>query len=80
VKRGNKNIAIKVENSVKKSSEYSKRFRNYTFDTDFYCVNYLCAAKEIKNTLLKVIKKENRTFIKAYLIDEFFNGERLDLC
>lgn len=80
VRKGKHLVAIKLEKSLKKQDILRDVFKNYSFYTDFYSVKYLCTTKEIKNGILKIVKKDGRTFIKVYLVKDFFDGENLGLC
>jgi len=67
-------IAIEFERKIKKQDVLRDSFRNYILYTNFYCLRYLCATENIKKQIIKTAKKEDVTFVKAYTIDEFFNG------
>lgn len=74
LKKGKNLVAIEYEKSMKGEQAIREVFRNYALNTSFYCVRYLCSKNAIKEKINKVAKEQNRTFIKAYTIEEFFKG------
>lgn len=73
IKKDKKLVAIEYEKSMKDEEAIRDIFRNYSLNTSFYCVRYLCSRNAIKEKINKVAKEQNKTFIKAYTIDDFFN-------
>lgn len=74
IKKADRLIAIEVEKTMKNKSLLRDVFKNYSLYTSYYCVRYLCLTDGIKKHVIKIAKEENRKFVKAYTMDEFFNG------
>lgn len=74
LKKGDRLVAIEYKKTLKKEEAIREIFRNYTLNTSFYCVRYLCLTNSTKEKINKVAKEMNKTFIKSYTIDKFFNG------
>lgn len=74
IEKENRLIAVEVEKTMKNKCLLRDVFKNYALYTSYYCVRYLCVTEGIKNCVIKTAKEEDRKFIKAYTINEFFNG------
>lgn len=74
IEKSERLIAVEVEKTMKNKMLLRDVFKNYSLYTSYYCVRYLCLTESIKNQVIKTAKEENRKFVKAYTIDEFFNG------
>jgi len=74
IEKENKLVAVEVEKTKKNEESLRNVLMNYDFYTSFYCVRYICSKKGIMNFVINTAEKENITFVKAYTIDEFYNG------
>lgn len=74
IEKDKKLIAIEVEESKKSKAKLRSVFTNYSLYTSFYCVIYLCPTEGQKNYVRRIAEEEDRSFISAYTLTEFFSG------
>lgn len=74
IERGKKLVAVEVEKTMKNKDLIRDVFKNYSLYTTYYCVRYLCETKGIKDRIIKMAEEERAKYVKAYTLDEFFDG------
>ncbi|MBN1469884.1 MAG: HTH domain-containing protein [Fusobacteriaceae bacterium] len=67
-------IAIEVEKTRKTKKNIKEVFKNYAMNTSYFCVRYICVSEVIKDFVNNMAEEEKRKFIKAYTVEEFYNG------